>query len=69
LLLDKELDEADLLEDIGEAEVITGLLLILELEDEVNVVFIHLMLCQSPVLSPYSYWEHGFMLVIFTLLT
>ena len=66
--LDK-LDEADLLEDINEDETLKRLLLVLELEVDATVVFVHLMLCQVPLLSPYSYWEHGFMLVIFTLLT
>lgn len=42
---------------------------LLEIALGVNVVFKHLMLCILPLLSPYSYWEHGFMAVILTLLT
>jgi hypothetical protein len=41
----------------------------LEPEDEPSVVFLHLMLCQFPLLSPYVYSEQGFVLVILTLLT
>jgi hypothetical protein len=44
-------------------------LVVLTLEVDVSVVFRHLMLCQSPLLSLYSYWEHGFRLAILTLLT
>lgn len=40
-----------------------------ELEVELNVVLIHLMLSKLPLLSEYSYWEHGFELTILTLLT
>jgi hypothetical protein len=64
-----ELDKVDLVEDISEDETLGRLLLMLELEVDATVVFVHLMLCQLPLLSPYSYSEHGFMLVIFTLLT
>ena len=41
----------------------------IELEVELNVVLIHLMLSKLPLLSVYSYWEHGFELTILTLLT
>jgi hypothetical protein len=44
-------------------------LVLLTLEVDVSVVFRHLMLCQSPLLSVCSYWEHGFMLAILTLWT
>jgi hypothetical protein len=69
VVVDDELDAVDLLVDIDEYKVLRMLLLVLELEVEATVILVHLMLCQVPLLSPYSYWEHGFMLVIFTLLT
>lgn len=51
------------------AEMLELAVLELELEDELSVVFVHLMLCQFPLLSPYVYSEQGFVLVILTLLT
>ena len=69
--------EDDKLEELLVAEVIEDsdelvellVLVMLELEVEFDVVFKHLMLCQLPLLSLYSYWEHGFVLLILTLLT
>lgn len=51
------------------ADMLELVVLELELEDEPSVLFVHLMLCQFPLLSPYVYSEQGFVLVILTLLT
>ena len=73
-ILDEDNVLEELLLEIDEAEDTVELveiieLVMLELEIEDNVVFVHLMLCQFPVWSLYSYWEHGFVLVILTLWT
>ncbi len=78
LVVIDDLDEDDVLEElllaIDEVEDIEELaklleLVLLKLEVKVTVVFVHLILCHFPLLSPYSYSEHGFMGLISTLLT